>query len=309
MADSKRRLWLARAQGYFGLVHPFPVGMTVLAALLFAGLAARGTPPPGALGWLLLSVLLSQVAIASLNDYCDRALDAVTKPWKPVPAGLVSPRTALLCAVVTAPLGVLCAVPLGLPALLAAAVGTAGGLAYDLKLKGTAWSALPFLVAFPALPIWAWSAVAPFEPHLLEGYVVGAPLVIGLHLADTLPDLEGDRAQGVRGLAHSLGAQRTRRLMWSAFASAPLLLVILATVPGHAPGVLLAAAVGTSGLVLGAWLLGRDAAAPRWADRTGRAGAHESQPGAPRHWRAAFAQLAGAAIVVGLGWLASLTGG
>src|SRR5688500_14951140 len=208
--------------------------MTVLAAGLFAVVAARGAPAAGPLGWLLLSVLLSQVAIASLNDYCDRRLDAATKPAKPIPAGLVPSGAALAVAGVATPLALLCAVPLGPAALTAAVVGTAGGLAYDLWAKGTRWSVVPFVVAFPALPIWAWTAVAPFEPRLLEAYVVGAPLVVGLHLADTWPDLEADRAHGLRGLAHELGAEHARRWLWAAFFGTPLLLAGLALVPGHA---------------------------------------------------------------------------
>jgi 4-hydroxybenzoate polyprenyltransferase len=283
----------ARARGYLALLHPFPVAMTVLAAGLFAAVAARGAPPAGPLAGLLLSVLLSQVAIASLNDYCDQALDAATKPDKPIPAGLVPAGAALAVAAVAAPLALLCAAPLGPAALVTAGVGTAGGLAYDLGAKGTRWSVVPFIVAFPALPIWAWTAVAPFEPRLLAAYVVGAPLVVGLHLADTWPDLEGDRAHGVRGFAHELGAEWARRLLWAAFLGTPLVLVGLALVPGHAAGVLLGAAGLAGTLALAALVVSRG-----------------SEPlasaGARRRWQRAFVLLVGAAIVVGVGWLASL---
>ena len=68
----------ARVRGHLALLHPFPVVMTVLAAILFAGIAAHGSPPPGALDLLIASVLLTQIAIATLNDYCDQSLDAAT---------------------------------------------------------------------------------------------------------------------------------------------------------------------------------------------------------------------------------------
>jgi 4-hydroxybenzoate polyprenyltransferase len=282
-----------RARGYLALLHPFPVAMTVLAAGLFAVVAARGAPQAGPLGWLLLSVLLSQVAIASLNDYCDRWLDAATKPAKPIPAGLVPPGAALAIAGVATPLALLCAVPIGPAALTAAAVGTAGGLAYDLWAKGTRWSVVPFVVAFPALPIWAWAAVVPFEPRLLEAYVVGAPLVMGLHLADTWPDLEADRAHGLRGFAHGLGAAGARRWLWAAFIGTALLLAGLALGPGHAAAVLL----GTAGLALAL------VAAAFAASRGGEPLTSEAARG---RWRVAFVLLVCAAITVGLGWMASL---
>ncbi len=277
----------ARLRGYLALLHPFPVAMTVLAAGLFAVVAARGTPPLGRLAWLLASVLASQIAIASLNDYCDRQLDAATKPWKPIPAGRVSARVALAVAMSAAPIALLCALPLGAVALAAAVVGTAGGVAYDLRFKGTVWSVVPFVIAFPTLPIWAWAAVAPFEPRLLESYLLGAPLVTGLHLADTWPDLEADRAQGVRGLAHRLGPHRARRLLWAAFAAAALVLLALTALPGHASGVLVGAAVLSAVLVGAALALSRGGVALA-------------------RWPLAFPLLVGAAIVTSLGWLASL---
>jgi len=276
---------IARARGYLALLHPLPVVLVVVAMALFATVAARGAPPLDRLLGLLLSVLLCQVAIASLNDYCDRALDAQTKPSKPIPAGLVPAGAALGIALVATPLTLVAAAPLGAVALLAAAAHLAGGLAYDLWQKGTPWSAAPFVVAFPALPIWAWSAVAPFDPRLLEAYLIGAPLVVGLHLADTWPDVEADRAQGLRGLAHVLGPARARWLLWGAFASAPLLLVALAASPGRHTPVLLVTAGAAAALVGLALAI--------------------SQGGAVR-WPVAFVLLACTAIVVGVGWLAAL---
>ena len=49
-------------RGLWALIHPFPVAMTVLAAVLFAVIAARGAPALGPLALLFASVLLSQIA-------------------------------------------------------------------------------------------------------------------------------------------------------------------------------------------------------------------------------------------------------
>jgi 4-hydroxybenzoate polyprenyltransferase len=277
--------WGARARGYLALLHPFPVALILLAMLAFAFVAARGHPAPTALAWLLASALACQTAIASLNDYCDQALDARTKPTKPLPAGLVSPRAALAIALATVPLTLLCALPLGPVALAAATTHLAGGLAYDLWLKGTVGSFLPFVVAFPALPIWAWAAVAPLDPRLWEAYPLGAPLVIGLHLADTWPDLEADRAQGVRGLAHRLGPRGTAVLLAACFSAAVLLLAGLALLPGRPTGLLLCAAAIALGCLAVAAVVNRRG---------------------PTRWPVTFALLALAAGTVGTGWLASL---
>jgi 4-hydroxybenzoate polyprenyltransferase len=66
---------------------------------------------------------------------------------------------------------------------------------------------------------------------------------VGAHLANALPDLEEDRANGVVGLPHRLGARRAAAL------AAVLLLaatVVLALGPGS-PGVLALLAVAVAG--------------------------------------------------------------
>jgi 4-hydroxybenzoate polyprenyltransferase len=56
---------------------------------------------------------------------------------------------------------------------------------------------------------------------------VGAVLVLGIHLTDTIPDLAADTQAGVRGLAHRLGLSRSLALCWGAFAVGTLLTLAL----------------------------------------------------------------------------------
>jgi 1,4-dihydroxy-2-naphthoate octaprenyltransferase len=55
-------------------------------------------------------------------------------------------------------------------------------------------------------------------------------MVLGIHLADTLPDLTADAQAGIRGLAHRLGKERALGLCWGAFAAATLLTLLLSAV-------------------------------------------------------------------------------
>jgi 4-hydroxybenzoate polyprenyltransferase len=124
------------------------------------------------------------------------------------------------------------------------------GLAYNLGLKGTVWSWLPYAVAFGALPAVAWVGVGAGAPPWWV-VAVGSLLGVGAHLLNVLPDLAEDEQTGVRGLPHRLGERRTRFL-------APLLLlagsVVVALAPAGGPqwwsyAVLLVCA----GLALVAW--------------------------------------------------------
>src|SRR5689334_5373478 len=79
----KLRPWLQ-------LLHFGPSVFTTLAFGVYILLAARGTPPGGALALLLAGQLATQFAISLLNDYWDLPLDRQTKPDKPIPSGVIS---------------------------------------------------------------------------------------------------------------------------------------------------------------------------------------------------------------------------
>jgi len=195
------------------LTHPFPTLMNMLATLLFAALAL-GTSP----GWrvavpLALAIGGSQAAIGIANDLADRALDRATKRSKPLAAGRVTLREAwvlLGVALVTATLGAARFGPLSLGLV---ALGTGLGLAYDLRLKRTALSWLPYLLAIPLEPIWVWVALGRFTPRLLWLYPIGGALLLALHLANALADWRGDSAAGVNGLAQRLGRRRSQTIL------------------------------------------------------------------------------------------------
>ena len=79
-------------------------------------------------------------------------------------------------------------------------------------------------------------------------------MVLGIHLADTLPDLATDSAAGVRGLAHRLGPRRALTLCWGAFAAAMgLTLVLWVFIPYRAewylPGLVVGVLLMVGGVV------------------------------------------------------------
>ncbi|MDN5750244.1 MAG: UbiA family prenyltransferase [Pseudonocardia sp.] len=162
------------------------------------------------------AVLTGQLSIGWLNDHLDAERDrTVGRRDKPVVSGAVSAHTVGVAAVVAA---VLC-VPLSLASGLSAGsllpgalhlVAVAAGLAYDLGLKATRASVLPYAVCFGLLPVFVVLGVpgAPPPPWWLP--VAGALLGSGAHFANVLPDLDDDLATGVRGLPHRIGATGSR---------------------------------------------------------------------------------------------------
>lgn len=170
-----------------------------------------------------------QFSISAFNDYFDRDIDA-GRADKPVAQGIISAREAVVVGILFGLLALALAVPLGWWVFGLTAIGLGGGLLYDAGLKYTVFSWLPFAVAFPTLPLWGWAVVSPggvFPSWLLWVVPVVAVLVVGIHLADTVPDLASDTAAGVRGLAHTLGLRRSLAVCWGAFGITTLLTLAL----------------------------------------------------------------------------------
>ncbi len=289
MASASRT---ARLLAWGRLIHPFPVVLKVVACAAFATIAAPGIPTPTQLAALLVGVGLVNAGIGALNDYCDRDLDARSKPSKPLVQGLVQPWQALVVGIAALATGLAATRWLPWPARVSAVVYATTGVAYDLGLKSTRWSWVPFVVAFPLLPIWSWTAVRGWDRRLRWVYPVGAPLVLGIHLANTLPDLTADRRSGVQGLAHRLGPRWSRLVCWGGYLVAQVLVL------ARTPGATAPATAARAGAVSSAALLASAILIDRRGSRT------DQRVALTWHFRL----LALAAVPLAVGWILALTG-
>jgi 4-hydroxybenzoate polyprenyltransferase len=210
-----------KAHAYLVLPHLWAVLVVVAATGAFGLLASGGDPDPQRFTLLLLGMLGGQLAVGALNEWCDQASDTLHKPHKPIPAGLISPTEALAVTGFGIGLMIACGALLGIVELLVLCIANGCGLVYDLGVKRTPVSWLPYLIALPLVPIWAWLVMDQFQPLLLWLYPIGALLIVAIHLSQVLPDIAGDRAQGERGLGVLLGERWASLLMWvCAFATA-----------------------------------------------------------------------------------------
>jgi 4-hydroxybenzoate polyprenyltransferase len=213
----KRRLGQI-ALGFFLLSHPGPVTFHLIAVAALAIFAAWGHLVWGVIGLVVAAHTAMQLSIAMLNDYCDRRLDALSKPNKPLVRGLVTPREALVVGILMILLMLALLLFLNPLALWISLAYLALGQAYNLGLKSTPWSGLVFSLAIALIPLYALVGVNRVSPAIF--WLVPASFLIGvaLNLANALPDIEGDRAGGANTLAVLLGVR------WSFFCC-PLLIV------------------------------------------------------------------------------------
>ncbi len=214
--------------GYLRLLHPFPVAANGVAAAAFAAVAARGWAGWRTTALLVLAIVGSQAAVGAVNDLRDRDIDALVKPHKPLVSGQVSAAGASVCTGVALLVASVAGAMLGPVSLLLVAAMTAAGLVYDLWLKRTALSFLPYILGLPILPVWAWVCVRDAPPRLWLTYPLGVLVGFGLHLANALPDADRDGTAGVRGLVQVAGRRMSLVLCFGAFAFALVAAVLLA---------------------------------------------------------------------------------
>jgi len=273
-------------RGYLVLPHAVPVIVVMTATAAFALIAAGGWPGLDPMTRLLGAMFGGQLAIGAVNELVDADLDAVAKPGKPIPSGLVSHHGARIVAIVGTGLMTILSATLGLAAFALCALGTGTGIAYNFWFKRTIWSWVPYLIALPLLPIWVWTTLSTVRPGMLAIYPIGAAAVIAVQIAQSLPDLEADAGSDVRTLAVALGPQRARRMCWGAMLGAAILATLLApALTANAPLVWSAAVVAAALVGINALIWRRDS----------RAGA-----------LACFPCTAIAAVVLGIGWTAAL---
>ncbi|MFD8912570.1 SCO3242 family prenyltransferase [Streptomyces sp. NPDC059575] len=113
-----------------------PALFTVPGDLLAGSATAPGRPGTRVL-WAIGSSLCLYEAGMALNDWADRAEDAVERPHRPLPSGRIRPAAALTAACALTATGLALAARSGRPALAVAAPLAATVWAYDLGLKRT----------------------------------------------------------------------------------------------------------------------------------------------------------------------------
>jgi 4-hydroxybenzoate polyprenyltransferase len=160
--------------------------------------------------FVAVAILLGQFFVGWSNDLMDFPRDkAAMRLKKPLVAGTITEGTlrisigvALLGALIVSLLS-----PLGVSGTAIHFVGLLSATAYNLKLKSTVLSVLPYMVSFGALP-WAIYVAAGTKPPtwLVLGFILFAS---AFHFLNVLKDIEMDIAQGVLGLPQVLGRKKS----------------------------------------------------------------------------------------------------
>ncbi|MET4926333.1 UbiA family prenyltransferase [Streptomyces sp. PSRA5] len=232
--------------------HPGPVVAVTALTLALAVTAGHGA---GRWPLLTAAVLTGQLSVGWCNDAYDARRDIVNgRRDKPVAAGTVGQGTVWAAAfgalALCVPLSLACGALAGAAHLLA----VVAAWAYNLWLKATPLSWLPYAIGFASLPALVSLSLPGGPWPAWWAVTAGALLGVGAHLADVLPDIRGDLATGVRGLPHRLGATGSRLLLPVPLVAASVVLTLGPQGRTGAGAVLVplaAATIAVTGLLLG----------------------------------------------------------
>lgn len=196
----------------------FPPVWAYLCGAVASGVPLMSSPWLVLLGMVLAGPIVCGMSQAA-NDWCDRHVDAINEPHRPIPSGQVPGRWGLWIALFTSLIALLIGALLGPWGFGATVVGVLAAWAYSAEpvrlkrsgiwgpgLVGLCYEGLPWFTGAAVL-----SAGAPSWPVITLALLYA----LGAHGIMTLNDfkaLEGDKKMGVNSLPVTLGPERAARM-------------------------------------------------------------------------------------------------
>jgi len=187
------------------------------------GVVSSGVPITSAPWLVLLGMVLAGPVVCGMsqaaNDWCDRHVDAINEPGRPIPSGRVPGRWGLWVALAMSALALAMGLALGPWGFGATVFGVLAAWAYSaepvrLKRSGI-WGPGLVGLCYEGLPWFTGAAVLAAGAPSWPVVIIAALYAIGAHGIMTLNDfkaLEGDRQMGVDSLPVTLGPERAARV-------------------------------------------------------------------------------------------------
>jgi 4-hydroxybenzoate polyprenyltransferase len=175
-----------------------------------------------------IAIFAGQLVVGWSNDFIDAPLDiAAHRTKKPIVSKEINPeqlKKSIVFALIAALLFSLFS-PLGITGTLVHFLGILSATFYNLKLKPTILSPLPYIVSFGALP-WAIYLPAENQPPLWL-YLDFMIIAVAFHFFNVLKDFQWDINQGILGLPQRLGKNVSLIISISLVVSALLVFIFL----------------------------------------------------------------------------------
>ena len=222
LASQSPRIW-PEPRALLTLIKPitwFPPMWAYLCGVVSSGGSIMATWPMVVLGILLAGPIVCGMSQAA-NDWCDRHVDAVNEPHRPIPSGRIPGRWGLYVALAMTALSLVVGWQLGPWGFYATGPGLVG-------------------LCYEGLPWFTGAAVMVAGAPRFEVVTMAILYAFGAHGIMTLNDfkaLEGDRQHGVRSLPVTLGPEVAAKVACTVMGLALALVIAMLFVwdkPWHA---------------------------------------------------------------------------
>ncbi|MGX0877653.1 chlorophyll synthase [Roseovarius sp. MBR-154] len=231
LRDARR---LPKPRAMLTLIKPITWFPPIWAYL--CGVVSSGVPLTSAPWLVLIGMVLAGPVVCGMsqaaNDWCDRHVDAINEPDRPIPSGAIPGRWGLWIALAMSGMALLLGATLGPWGFGATVFGVLAAWAYSaepvrLKRSGI-WGPGLVGLCYEGLPWFTGAAVLAAGAPAWPVVIIAALYALGAHGIMTLNDfkaLEGDRQTGVNSLPVTLGPERAARVACAVMA-VPQLAVI-----------------------------------------------------------------------------------
>ena len=253
----------------------FPPRWAYRCGVVSAGVAIGGRWELALLGIVLAGPIVCAMSQAA-NDWCDRHVDAINEPHRPIPSGRVPGRWGLWIALIWTVLSLAVGALLGPWGFAATVVAVIFAWIYSvepIRLKRNGWYGNAAVgLCYEGLPWFTGAAVMLAALPPTEIIVIALLYSAGAHGIMTLNDfkaLEGDRQMGVGSLPARLGPERAARVACVVMTVPQIAVILLLAMWGaQIPALIVMALLGAQLAAMRIMLRDPKAKAP-WYNGTG----------------------------------------
>ncbi len=158
--------------------------------------------------WLMfIAATIIGAGTYAINDYFDREIDAINKPWRPIPSGLIPARTAYVASISMLCIGTAISLAVTPLSFAIATLASVLAYAYSWKLKKLLIVGNLTVSFSAALSIVYGGAATPNPEPALVPALYAFLINLGREFLKGIEDVEGDRAYGVETLATRFGTR------------------------------------------------------------------------------------------------------
>jgi len=218
---------MGKLMGFLRLIRPLNCLMMGFAVIVGASLVSTLNFTINLLLGFATSFALT-AAFMAINDFYDREIDTINEPNRPIPRGDVSPKEALIFALLLSIIGLIAAFETNLPSLLVAVIAWIIAITYITEGKGTGLPGNFLVSATVVIPfIYGGLTAGQIETSTLLFVAIAFLSNTGREVTKGIVDVEGDRSHNIRTIAVTYG-ERTAAAAAAVFS---LLAVCLSPLP------------------------------------------------------------------------------